>query len=488
MSKRPSVKRTRYKFKREIDRVISRLLILDSEHRYRQIIQRVLNMNDKQANKVLMEVLEDFTERHRNIGKVFERHFQMVQKYLPQKNVLTEDKRLLIGAYFTQEYSIQAAAFFNPSIIPHPDQSNLPEGSQRFILSFRSTGEGHISSVEFREGVIDKDLNIHFEPVGTFVEEPEYISTKLYHKPTFQSKLGEMQALNTITNDIFEHLPEKFTYQQLKYAIRSKLKIDELTHPLFHSTVANILWLAKANYEIRFSSELTLSERVIYPVSDVEKRGIEDARFVRFVNDDDSVNYYATYTAFNDTEIQSQILETVDFLTFKMSTLNGKAVKNKGMALFPRKINDQYAMISRQDGENLFIMYSDNVHFWHSAQLLRQPEAPWEYVQIGNCGSPIETEEGWILLTHGVGPIRQYCIGAILLDLEEPSHVIGWMPEPLLSPREDEREGYVPNVVYTCGALRHHDTLVIPYAMSDIHSRIAYVSIPDLIHCLKSVK
>ncbi len=486
MTKRPSVKRTRYKFKREIDRVLSRLLVFDNEQRYSRIIQRILELSDKQANEVLKEVVKDFSERHRNIKKVFERHFERVQKHVPDKTSVTETKCLLIGAYFTQEYSIQAAAFFNPSIVPHPDQSNLPEGSQRFILSFRSTGEGHISSVEFREGTIDKDLNIRFEPISRFVEEPEFIFTKLYHKPTFQSKLGEMQSLNTITNDIFEHLPEEFTYQQLKDAIRLKLNIEELTHFLFHSTIGNILWLAKANYEVRFSSDLALSERVIYPVSDVEKRGIEDARFVRFVDDDGSENYYATYTAFNGAEIQSQILETKDFLTFKMSTLNGKAVRNKGMALFPRKINGNYVMVSRQDGENLYIMYSDNIHFWHEAQLLRQPEAPWEYVQIGNCGSPIETEEGWILLTHGVGPMRQYCIGALLLDLDDPSQVIGWMPDPLLSPREDEREGYVPNVVYTCGVLHHHDTLVIPYAMSDIHSRIAYVTIPELINCLKN--
>jgi predicted GH43/DUF377 family glycosyl hydrolase len=236
---------------------------------------------------------------------------------------------------------------------------------------------------------------------------------------------------------------------------------------------------------VDFHPDHRISERVIFPVSENESRGIEDARFVQFFNDNGKVVYYATYTAYNGVNILPQLIETKDFVKFNVLTLNGKAVQNKGMALFPRKIGRRYAMLSRQDGENNHIMFSDNIHFWQKSQIIQEPEYPWEFIQIGNCGSPLETDEGWIVLTHGVGPMRQYCIGAMLLDLERPSKIIARLDEPLLVPHKNEREGYVPNVVYSCGALIHNGELVIPYAMSDINSGIATVAVSDLLSCMR---
>ena len=290
-----------------------------------------------------------------------------------------------------------------------------------------------------------------------------------------------MKAGNEISAYILDRLPEEFTCKELLEQI-SILKAS----PLFSqakqkTTFSFITWLADSNYEMAFHADHRISERVIFPVSKNESRGIEDARFVQFFDDNQEATYYATYTAYNGVTILPQLIETKDFIHFKILTLNGKAVQNKGMALFPRKIKGQYVMLSRQDGENNHIMFSDNLHFWQTSQVIQEPEQPWEFIQIGNCGSPIETDQGWIVLTHGVGPMRQYCIGAILLDLENPAQIIARLDEPLLTPDEKEREGYVPNVVYSCGSIIHHKELVIPYAMSDINSGIATVPVKDLL-------
>ena len=283
-------------------------------------------------------------------------------------------------------------------------------------------------------------------------------------------------------------LPDEFNLHQLTGSIGNyKRRPAVMRRVAGHEetrALECISWLAKSNYEVEFHPDVPVSERIIFPVSDNESNGIEDARFVRFTDDDGEVTYYATYTAYNGKVILPQILETKDFRRFKINTLNGRAVQNKGMAMFPRKIDGLYAMISRQDNENLFIMYSDNAHFWEETYPLLRPTYPWEFVQLGNCGSPIETEAGRLLLTHGVGAMRKYCIGAILLDKHDAGKVIGRLREPLLSPNQNEREGYVPNVVYTCGALVHGDKLVMPYAMSDSASSIAIVPLDDLLQCL----
>jgi predicted GH43/DUF377 family glycosyl hydrolase len=253
----------------------------------------------------------------------------------------------------------------------------------------------------------------------------------------------------------------------------------------FRRALESFRWLAVSNYEINFSSKLAMSERIIFPVSPNESNGIEDARFVRFTDDDGSVLYCATYTAYNGRTILPQFIETQDFLHFRVLTLNGTAVQNKGMALFPRRIAGRYAMLSRQDDQNLFVMFSDSLHYWSNPQMILRPSEMWESVKIGNCGSPIETEAGWLVITHGVGPMRKYCIGAALLDLEDPTKVIGRLREPLLSPEGNEREGYVPNVVYSCGSMLHGRDLILPFAMSDKITAIATVSLNDLLAALR---
>ena len=484
MIKKPlNVRRKSEKLSQDQTRVIIKFYGQNKE-RANHIIDKILKLSEENVNTIVEQVIEDFSTRHKNIWQVFMKHFKKVSHLLPAKIKLSDERKILIGAYFSSEYSIEAAAFFNPSIVIHPDQSHLTEGHLRIILSFRATGEGHVSSVEFRSGVLDEKNNIIFDPISRYVEPPDVIENPIYNKHTFRLKLKELEYNNEISKNIFEKLPDDFTLVQLKDAVRNKSNEENRSNAFVERTVRNILWLAKSNYEVEFRKDRKISERVLFPVTDNEKKGIEDARFVRFIDDNGEVTYYATYTAYNGVTILPQLIETKDFIKFKMITLNGKAVQNKGMALFPRKIDGKYMMISRQDGESMYIMESDNIHFWQEAKLLRRPVAAWEYIQIGNCGSPIETEKGWLLLTHGVGPMREYSIGLDLLDLKDPSKIIASLPEPLLSPNNMEREGYVPNVVYSCGALIHNNELVIPYAMSDTSSGFAEVSLDELFSAL----
>jgi len=481
-----NVKRKANKILGDTSRVISLLHLPDEKYRITKIIQRIMSLSETAAKNLYAQTMVDFSGRHEDIGHIFERHLNEVKDYLPQDTMLSDVQRALIGAYFTKEYAIESAALFNPSIVPHPDQSHLKKGSLRFVMSLRATGEGHVSSIVFRSGVLDRNNTFLFDPLSDFVETPDLQLDAVYKRNPFQLKLNEMGAGNEITAHILNQLPEDFTYTELIEKIkilRAKPQFSE-THQ--KNTFREMRWLADSNYEVSFHADHSMSERVIFPVSKNESRGIEDARFVQFFNDNGEVVYYATYTAYNGT-ILPQLIETKDFIKFNILTLNGKAVQNKGMALFPRKIDGRYAMLSRQDGENNHIMFSDNIHFWQESQIIQEPEYPWEFIQIGNCGSPLETNEGWIVLTHGVGPMRKYCIGAILLDLEKPTKIIARLDEPLLAPHEKEREGYVPNVVYSCGALIHNNELVIPYAMSDINSGIATVAVRELLNCMHEV-
>lgn len=472
-------------FHLDTTRVITKPFFPGGEDRIRNVINRVLGLSETDAEQVLEGLKRNFEERHKDILEVFRENFQEISRFVPQKETLTSNRRLLIGAYFTHEYSIQSAAFFNPSIVPHPDQNGLDEGELRVILSFRSTGEGHISSVEFRSGVLKQDNSIVFDSVSRYVERADLVKNPKYFRWNFMRKLEEMGWKNGVSAAISKQLNEEFTFEELLKAITEYEKPIS-GRSIAKETIDNILWLARSNYEIQFDPEHTLSERVIFPVSENESSGIEDARFVRFVDDDGDVTYYATCTAYNGRSILPQLMVTKNFLHFRMNTLNGGYAKNKGMALFPRRIDGRYAMISRVDGENLYFMTSDNVHFWDEGERLQEPWDPWEFLQVGNCGSPIETLEGWLLLTHGVGPMRQYFIGAMLLDLEDPRRVIGKLKDPLLVPNREEREGYVPNVVYSCGSIIHNDELIIPYAMSDRASAIAAVSVEELLSALKS--
>jgi predicted GH43/DUF377 family glycosyl hydrolase len=487
-----AVNRKDINFIPDVTRVIARFLYTN-DIRAISIIQLVLGMSEKEASDVLNPILRDYSMRHRNISKIFEKHFNNIDYLFKQLEIdpkeLDNTQKLLIGAYFTMEYSIEAAAFFNPSIVEHPDQSETGPDEKRVIISFRATGEGHISSIVFRTGVLDKNSNLTIEPVGNMLEEAEYIRRHIYTKKTFKSKLEEMQNVHTLIPPdlILDKLNDRFTYGELRNCVEEARKASHLASDkalLFDQ----IMWLASSHYELDFSLDTNISERVIFPVSLNEKNGIEDARFVKFVNEKGKATYYATYTAYDGTRILPKMIATTDFYHFKVIPVHGEIAQNKGMALFPRKIKGKYVMLCRLDGFNNYIAFSNHISIWRKAKLLQKPKFPWEFVQIGNSGSPIETSEGWLIITHGVGPMREYVLGASLLDLENPEKEIGRLQKPLLMPNAEEREGYVPNVVYSCGSMIHNNDLIIPYAMSDYASTYATVNLKELLAALKNSK
>ncbi|MDP4292436.1 MAG: glycoside hydrolase family 130 protein, partial [Bacteroidota bacterium] len=466
-------------------RVIARFFMPGGPERAKKVISRILQLPEYDALQALNQTLRDFSDRHRNISRTFTRHFNRILPLLKELNVepeqITNARKLLIGSYFTMEYAIEAAAFFNPSMVEHPDQSNLQQGQKRIIVSFRATGEGHISSIVFREGIIDKHNHLEFKAPGKLVDEAETIQRHVYHKDTFIAKLNEMQVNKPeVIDAVMNKLNDTFIYGELQAALAEAKKNFEVTFSKDRA-FQSINWLASSHYEISFSLDTAISERVIFPISYTESNGIEDARFVKFTHDDGQTRYYATYTAYNGYTTLPKLIVTKDFYNFKVMPINGQYAQNKGMALFPRKINGKYVMLSRYDGENNYVMFSDDINFWEEeAILIQQPRFPWEFVQLGNSGSPIETERGWLVITHGVGAMRRYCLGAILLDLDDPTQVIGYLPEPLLMPNDAEREGYVPNVVYSCGAIVHNNELIIPYAMADYSSGFASVDVNEL--------
>lgn len=475
-------------FQPDSSRVIARFLY-SNEERSLDLITHILSMPEKQQRETLFQVLRDYSKRHRSISRVFENNYNRLLPLFPKLNIdpatLSTAQKVLIGSYFTMEYSIEAAAFFNPSIMEDPDQSGLSNMEKRVIISFRATGEGHISSIVFRSGIIDKNNNILIEPPGRLLESPEHIKNNTYDKVSFFRKLGEMQSTDNPAYEIMkEKLPDTFTYEQLKRYVA------EASNTLAGNTVAlvllnEIMWLASSHYEIDFSVDTSISERVIFPIADTEMKGIEDARFVKFTDDNGEVTYYATYTAYDGITILPKLLMTQDFYHFKVMPVHGELAQNKGMALFPRKINGKYAMLCRIDGVNNYIAFSDNITVWRKATLLQKPKFPWEFVQMGNCGSPIETKEGWLIVTHGVGPVREYSLGISLLNLESPEKEIARLEEPVLVPNENEREGYVPNVVYSCGSMIYNENLIIPYAMSDHASTYATINLEELLAALK---
>jgi predicted GH43/DUF377 family glycosyl hydrolase len=390
--------------------------------RANHIVDRVLGLDAATVASQLAEVLESFQGRHRNLLETFEARADEMGAAFSAHPSFTEDQRRLVGAYFLHEYSFEAVALFNPSIVSHPDQAGAPSGGRRFILSLRAVGEGHVSSVTFRSGVICADGSVTVDP---------------------PARLASIPLLRTLLTPDSDRA------------------------------------------ELIFGQQEELSERVIVPVLPSQSNGIEDARFVEFY-EAGTRTYYATYTAYTGRNISSELLETRDFVSFSMSQLSGSATHNKGMALFPRKVAGQYAMIARQDNESLYLIYSDDLYFWNGGKVVLKPQFPWEFVQIGNCGSPVELDEGWLLFTHGVGPVRGYSIGAVLLDKADPSKVLARSREPLVRPEGPEREGYVPNVVYTCGAMRFNDRIILPYAVADSFSMVATMKISALLGSLQS--
>lgn len=385
--------------------------------RANHIVDRVLALDQHEVMALLAATLDNFEGRHRNLLAKFEHRAMEMEDAFSSHDCFTQQQRQLVGAYFMHEYSFEAAALFNPSIVPHPDQSGVAEGCGRFILSLRAVGEGHVSSLTFRSGLIAADGTVSIDPPARLASVPAVIARD-----------GD-------------------------------------------------------RLELAFDASGDITERVIFPVTESQANGIEDARFVAFDDDGETI-YYATYTAYSGREIRSELLETRDFISFRMAPLTGPAARNKGMALFPRRIDGRYAMIARHDNENLHLIFSDDLCDWGLGHAVLKPEYPWEFVQIGNCGSPIELDEGWLLFTHGVGPVRRYAIGAVLLDKDDPTKVIGRTREPLIQPETSEREGYVPNVVYTCGGMRIGERIVLPYAISDTFSTVATIRTSVLLDML----
>ena len=468
-------------------RVIARFFF-SGEQRAVELISKVAAMPKEQVFSIISPLLQDFSKRHRNITRKLHRHCERVKPYIEKAGLvpdeLDEYTRLLIGAYFTHEYSIESAAFFNPSIVEDPDRSNLEEGQQRVIISFRAVGDGHVSSVAFRRALIDRDNNITVIPAGNYIDEAERVRNAIYQKNLFIKKGEEEGIAASFLAIVDEKLEEQFDYEALKKIVTEEK--SKSTDPKLMRDYNLVLALSDSYRKISFSRDTDISDRVIFPISDLESRGIEDARFVKFTKQNGSVVYYATYTAYDGHHIMPKLLKTTDFYDFKTSPLNGEGARNKNLALFPRKINGRYAMLSRIDGWNNYIMYSDNINVWDNPVKIQSPVYPWELVQIGNCGSPIETNEGWLVITHAVGPMRTYSIGASLLDLENPEREIGRLREPLLMPSSEEREGYVPNVVYSCGSIIHNGELILPYGLSDHSSGFATVKLDLLLEKLKA--
>ena len=449
----------------------------------RRVAARVMALADEQVTELLQQVLAEFAIRHGRVEEIFLKRFANLQIHLEPGAQPSPERQMLIVAHFTNEYSIESAALFNPSIVPHPDQSGVLPGELRFIMSLRATGEGHISSITFREGIITVQNQILLTPTVPFVTEPARVSNVAYAKGLFAHKLEEAGVRNDFCRRVLDKLHEDFTLKEL-HAVLLASGLTDTSDATATWAARGILLLAESNYEVNFAADSAVSQRVLFPSAPSQSNGIEDARFVRFRKEDGSFIYYATYTAYDGKVILPQLLETPDFLHFEFSTLNGPAVSNKGMALFPRKIGGWYTMVGRQDGENLFLIRSHKLDHWGDGELLMAPKYPWEMVQIGNCGSPIEVDEGWLLLTHGVGAMRKYSVGAVLLDKDDPSKVLKRTPVPLISAADEDREGYVPNVVYTCGAMRHGDLLFLPYGVADSAVGFAFVPIRELIDAM----
>ena len=470
-------------------RVVARLFLPGQEmlgygpSRAAAVVERILALTDDEVAAALDDVLTGFGGRHRRLRAILEDHFQLVAHRLAAGPPPSPDRRLLMGAYFTNEYSVEAAALCNPSAVLHPDQTGTAPGEARFVMSVRAVGEGHISSIGFRTGVIGAGGEVRVDDPGPFLETGRHLPG-VYERNLFRGKLAEIGAQGENTAFVLDSLPQQFTPDQLERAL-ADLGDQIVTHSSVGETVEQFRSVAVSNYDLEFPPDSTIAERVILPLSPAESHGMEDARFVRFTDDDGTVTYYATYTAFDGVHVAPQLLETADFRRFRITQLTGPAATNKGLALFPRRIAGRYVGLSRWDRERNSVVYSPGGRTWGAAITIQSPERAWELLQLGNCGSPVETPDGWLVLTHGVGPMRVYSIGAVLLDLDNPARMLASLSSPLMVPEESERDGYVPNVVYSCGALLHGDWLMIPYGISDAAVGIAVVSLGELLDRLR---
>jgi predicted GH43/DUF377 family glycosyl hydrolase len=446
------------------------------------VLKRILALTDEDVQSSLDEVVARFDGRHRDLAETFRRHARVLADRLDPDTDLSDPRTLLLGATFTSEYAIEGAALCNPSIVAHPDQTGVPAGSLRFVMSVRGIGEGHCSSIGFRTGVVDSAGRATIDEPAPYASTGE-VAGGILDAAVFRGELARIDYTGEAANYVFDALGERFTRADLDERI-GHLRANLSTRGHGERTVAMIRTIASRFYAVEFPGHVSLSERVLWPAMEAEQAGMEDARFVRFVDDDGAVTYYATYTAFSGSHISQQLLATEDFRSFTSGPLVGRAAANKGLALFPRRINGRFVAMSRSDRETNTVAFSDHLALWPTAAPCQQPTEAWETLQLGNCGAPMETDAGWLVLTHGVGPMRTYSIGAILLDLDDPTRVLGRLRQPMLRPAPDEQDGYVPNVVYSCGALVHADTLVIPYGIGDGAIGIATAPLAELLTAL----
>lgn len=469
-------------------RVVARLfvagqeLVTGDESRASGVVARVLALDETDVTRHLEALLERFDHRHRDLVATFRQHADRIGNRLDPHVELSDERRLLLGATFTHEYAVEAAAVCNPSLVVHPDQRSAPPLGLRFVMSVRGIGEGHRSNIGFRTGLVTAEGTVT-------LDEPEPFPTLgsvhpgVFTRDAFHFNLTALGKDDESATYVLDRLGDTFTSDELETQL-TVLAAQRDTRRGAPATVALLRTIAARSYTTSFPADTHLSERVLWPAMDAESNGMEDARFVRFVDDDGAVTYYATYTAFDGAGISQQLLETTDFGTFVSSPLVGPAAANKGLALFPRRIGGRFAALSRRDGETNAVAFSDSLDHWGSAVTCEAPDRGWGVIQLGNCGPPIETDDGWLVLTHGVGPMRTYSIGALLLDLDDPTRVVKTLAEPLLTPADDEQDGYVPNVVYSCGSLLHGETLVVPYGIADTSIAIATIRWPELLEAM----
>jgi predicted GH43/DUF377 family glycosyl hydrolase len=455
-----------------------------SEEANRGRIERVLTLTAAEARKILAELKGRYGVRHPDIDEIWTESFERVAALVPPGAAMDDERKTLIGAYFTMEYAVEAAALFNPSIVPTINQKGLPPGCTRFLMSLRATGEGHLSSIVFRVGVIHPDNHITMEETAPNLRALRPLPDAEFDTGFLRNALADLGALGPFEDVVLEKLGETFSIRELNEVL-AELRSSAPSPAGFEQTQRNMLTYARSNYLIPIPRDVHASEIVIFPIAEKESRGIEDVRLVRFIDDDGAATIYGTYTAYNGISGFPSLFMSNDLMTVASHTMSGKFVKNKGMALFPRRIKGKYVMSGRLDGVNRYILESDDVLVWNQGRPSETPKYWWEFSIIGNCGSPVETPEGWLMLTHGVGPMREYAIAATLLDLENPAKVIARSAEPIIVPAEDERVGYVPNVVYTCGSMLHNDSLIIPYAMGDVTTTFAWLRVDELIASLK---
>jgi predicted GH43/DUF377 family glycosyl hydrolase len=476
------VKRLPVKIESDDRRVIVRPFILGPD-RVRSLFERIVTLTEDEVDRTLVSVRAQYESRHEDLLATFTEHYDAGAALIGWNEPWDLSRRLLAGAYLTMEYAIDSAALFNPSIVPLPSQVGTVPDALRVVLSLRATGEGHVSSIVFHTATITGDGDVKLDPPARQLTRARISLPRVYTKDSFRDRLREMHYAPELIELVLKDLPDPFDLPTLHTACSDLKNLHAEDIPTMRAIVA-IERVASTNYRIQLDVNDQLNELVIFPLGPEESRGIEDLRLVKFV-DEGQVTYFGTYTAYDGFRITPMMLSTTDFRTFEVFSIGGPSAMNKGLALFPRKIGSEYVMCSRIDGENLFIVRSKSLYYWPESQKLTVPKVPWELFQLGNCGSPIETPYGWLLLTHGVGPMRSYSIGAMLLDLEDPMKVIGHLSEPLIVPDENEREGYVPNVVYTCGMIEHNGNLIIPYAQADKSTGLTVVNLAELLERIR---